>query len=476
MIFVSQVFLFWFLPAVLLVYYCLPFRWRSGFLALVSYVFYGWWRVDFVVLMLASTILDFYCGWQIGRLNGVVDGDPDAAAVPALNKKRKRFVLLSICANLGLLGYFKYWNFGVETLNSMLVAAGGSPFPYAEIILPVGISFYTFQSLSYSIDVYRREAPAVKRFIDFACYISLFPQLVAGPIVRYQTLAAELVSRTHTFDKIARGVFLFQVGFVKKALIADTVAPTADAAFALANPSFTDAWLGVFAYTLQIYFDFSGYSDMAIGLGLMFGFTFPINFNSPYKSVSITDFWRRWHVSLSSWLRDYLYVPLGGNRKGPRRTYINLMLTMLLGGLWHGAAMTFVLWGAYQGAWLAFERMIGRRPLYSRLPLPFQIAFTFVIAMGGWVLFRAKDASQAGTFFSSMAGFGGETASVMGRLSETDLMAFAVASAVVWFMPNSQTLAEGRTGLARLLVAPLFLVAVAQMFVSDYSPFLYFQF
>ncbi|MEM8711489.1 MAG: MBOAT family protein, partial [Planctomycetota bacterium] len=464
------------LPAVLLVYYCLPFRWRSGFLALASYVFYGWWRVDFVVLMLASTVLDYFCGAQIGRLNGLVDATPDGPEVSGWNRRRKRFVLLSICANLGLLGYFKYYNFGVETLNSLLVAAGGSALPYAEIILPVGISFYTFQSLSYSIDVYRREAPAVRRFIDFACYISLFPQLVAGPIVRYQTLAAELVTRSHTFEKIAKGAFLFQVGFVKKALFADTFAPTASAAFDLANPSFTDAWIGVLAYTFQIYFDFSGYSDMAIGLGLLFGFTFPINFNSPYKSISITDFWRRWHVSLSSWLRDYLYVPLGGNRKGPRRTYINLMLTMLLGGLWHGAAMTYVLWGAYQGAWLAFERLTGKKPLYARLPLPFQIAFTFVIAMGGWVLFRAKDAGQAVTFFKSMGGLGGANSSVLGSLGNVELLAFAVGAAVIWGLPNSQTLAEGKRGLARLVMAPLFVVAVAQMFVSEYSPFLYFQF
>jgi alginate O-acetyltransferase complex protein AlgI len=476
MIFVSHVFLFWFLPAVLILYYCLPFRWRSGFLALSSYIFYGWWRVDFVVLMLASTVLDYFCGARIARYNQLVDESPGSPMAVGWNRRRKRFVLLSICANLGLLGYFKYYNFGVETLNSLLVSMGGTALPYAEIILPVGISFYTFQSLSYSIDVYRRDAPAVRRFIDFACYISLFPQLVAGPIVRYQTLAAELVSRSHTFEKISRGVFLFEAGFVKKTLFADSFAPTADAAFALTNPSFTDAWLGAFAYTFQIYFDFSGYSDMAIGLGLLFGFSFPINFNSPYKSISVTDFWRRWHVSLSSWLRDYLYVPLGGNRKGPRRTYINLMLTMLLGGLWHGAAMTFVLWGAYQGAWLAFERLTGKKPLYAALPVPFQVALTFVIAMGGWVLFRAQDAAQAGTFFSAMAGLGGSAASVMEKLGTTDLLAIVAGSIVVWLIPNSQTVAENKTGLPRLVLAALFVIAVMQMFEAEFSPFLYFQF
>lgn len=480
MIFTSQIFLFWFLPAVLVLYALTPFRFKALLLTLASYVFYGAWRVDFVALMLFSTVLDFLCGGIIGtcndRLDALPDEDPGRAAV---QRRRKAALLTSICANLGLLGYFKYCNFGIESLNQLLSLFGAGPLGSMEIVLPVGISFYTFQSLSYSIDVYRREAPAVRRFIDFSCYISLFPQLVAGPIVRYQTLAAELVERKHTWAKISRGVFLFQVGFAKKLLLADTFGGVADEVFAAESIGTADAWIGTLAYTLQIYFDFSGYSDMAIGLGALFGFTFPINFDSPYKSESITEFWRRWHVSLSSWLRDYLYVPLGGNRRGKVRTYVNLMLTMLLGGLWHGAALTFVLWGAYQGAWLAFERMLGKRPLYSGLPRVLRIAITFVIAMGGWVLFRAVDAGQAGQVFSALAGFGAGPEGqlgIKGNLSTEQVTIFGIGLFIVFLLPNSQALAKSRTGLPQLLASLAFLTAVARMFVVEYSPFLYFQF
>ena len=476
MIFTSQVFLFWFLPAVLLGYYLLPFRFKSLFLTLVSYVFYGWWRVDFVLLMLVSTVIDFFCGRRIGLLNERIDAGVDPAEQTDLDRKRKRAMLFSICANLGLLGYFKYWNFGIDTLNVMLGAAGFTEISWTQIVLPVGISFYTFQSLSYSIDVYRRQAPAVRRFVDFACYISLFPQLVAGPIVRYQTLAAELVHRTHTWEKLSRGAFLFQIGFAKKILLADSFATIADQCFALGDPTTYQAWLGSFAYAMQIYFDFSGYSDMAIGLGALFGFTFPINFDSPYKSQSITEFWRRWHISLSTWLRDYLYVPLGGNRRGKGRTYINLMLTMLLGGLWHGAAMTFVLWGAYQGAWLAIERIVGKRSLYPALPKQLQIALTFVIVLGGWILFRAVSVGQAGEFFSAMAGFGGSADPHAVVLSSRQTVGCFIGAGIVWLLPNSQQLAESRWGVPQIVVALAFLAAIAQIFVVSYSPFLYFQF
>lgn len=481
MIFTTQVFLFWFLPAVLLLYYLTPFRAKAAVLALVSYVFYGWWRLDFVALMLFSTVLDYFCGRGIGSLNGRLDAvSTSGEDGAALQRKRKLLLLLSICTNLGLLGYFKYFNFGVDTLNAILGRTGDDAYSWPEIVLPVGISFYTFQSLSYSIDVYRRDAPAVKRFIDFACYIALFPQLVAGPIVRYQTLAAELVHRTHTWEKISHGVFLFQIGFAKKILLADTFAVLADQSFASGAPTTAEAWIGTLAYTLQIYFDFSGYSDMAIGLGALFGFTFPLNFDSPYKSQSITEFWRRWHISLSSWLRDYLYVPLGGNRRGKFRTYVNLMATMLLGGLWHGAAMTFILWGAYQGAFLAFERMIGKRPLYSGLPAPFRVAITFVIAMGGWVLFRASTADQAGAFYSAMAGFGESAGQswgeILGALSTEQSTLLALGVLIVFALPNSQNLSKRWYGLPRLFAALAFLAAVCQMFVVEYSPFLYFQF
>ncbi|MFH0946300.1 MAG: MBOAT family O-acyltransferase [Planctomycetota bacterium] len=319
MIFASQIFLFWFLPLVLGVYYAAPARARSLVLVFASYFFYGWWRLDFTLLMVVSTVIDYYCGRGISRANAALpDAEADAAATASLNRRRKRLLLCSICANLGLLGYFKYMNFGVESLNAILAWAGMEGVTWPAVVLPVGISFYTFQTMSYTIDVYRKEALPVRRFIDFACYVALFPQLVAGPIVRYRSLADQLVKRSHTFCKFSDGALLFQAGFIKKILLADIAARVADAAFTLSAPSCLEAWLGTTAYAFQIYFDFSGYSDMAIGLGLMFGFRFPINFDSPYKSQSITEFWRRWHISLSSWLRDYLYIPAATSRVGAR--------------------------------------------------------------------------------------------------------------------------------------------------------------
>ena len=478
MVFSSYFFLFWFLPAVLLVYYALPFRMRSGFLVLASYLFYGWWRPDFVLLMMVSTLIDYWCGRGIGRMHEHVDASSGPKEAEPWVRRRKRYLLVSMCANLGLLGYFKYWNFGVDSLNVLLEASGNAPIEWAQIILPVGISFYTFQSMSYSIDVYRKDAPPVSRFIDFACYISLFPQLVAGPIVRYQTLADQLGQRDHTLDKFARGAFLFQLGFIKKLLVADTVAGVATTAFELGSPSVLEAWLGALAYTFQIYFDFSGYSDMAIGLGAMFGFTFPINFDSPYKSKSITEFWRRWHVSLSSWLRDYLYIPLGGNKKGPRRTYINLALTMLLGGLWHGAAWTFIVWGAYQGAWLAFERWLGKRSLYASAPIFLQVGATFVIAVIGWVFFRAGSMTQAGDMLAAMFGAGnGEGLASRIALDPLQRVMLIAAPLICWALPSSQDFAARRElGLPRIAVAFVFPLAVCHLFFVSYSPFLYFQF
>lgn len=356
MVFASYAFLFCFLPATLGLYYLVRKGEREAVLTLASYLFYGWWRPDFVLLMLSSTVIDYWAGRTIyaSRDSG----------------QRRRFLILSICVNLGLLGYFKYWNFGIDSLNALLAQWDVGHISWPAIVLPVGISFYTFQSMSYSIDIYRGAARPVERFDHFACYVALFPQLVAGPIVRYNTLEKQLRSREHSWEKFSSGARLFQIGMAKKLIIADNLAPVADAAFAATDPGCAASWVGLLAYTFQIYYDFSGYSDMAIGLGRMFGFEFPVNFNSPYKSKSITEFWRRWHISLSTWLRDYLYIPLGGNKRGSIRTYVNLGLTMLLGGLWHGAAWTFVAWGAYQGGWLALERRLGKRPLFGRPRAP----------------------------------------------------------------------------------------------------------
>ena len=468
MIFSSSIFLYAFLPIFLATYYASPRRARSLVIALFSYLFYGWWRPDFVLLMLISTVVDYSCGRAIVSAR---QANPDGEGVG------KPFLWISLGVNLGLLGYFKYANFGIDTVNALLVANGQAPMEWTRVVLPVGISFYTFQTLSYTVDLYRGHAEPVKNFTDFMCYVAMFPQLIAGPIVRYHTVAEQLHGRTHSAEKFFYGVVAFQIGLIKKVLLADVVADLANSAFGHGPAGFVDAWIGIVAYAFQIYFDFSGYSDMAIGLGLMIGFHLPINFDRPYASESITDFWRRWHISLSSFLRDYLYIPLGGNRKGPRRTYVNLMATMLLGGLWHGAAWTFVAWGAYQGAFLAFERWCGKRPLYHRFPRPGRIAITFVIVLGGWVFFRAPDIGFAFDYLSTMAGFGGDFDDATPLfVRPTHYLGLGIGAFVLWCMPTTQErLLNLRTGYVLLLQA-LFILALLHLHYQDHVPFLYYQF
>ena len=464
MIFSSSIFLYYFLPLFLGTYYLAPRRWRSLVIALFSYVFYGWWRPDFVLLMLISTGVDFFCGRRI--VEAQERGDTG-----------KPFLLTSLAVNLGLLGYFKYANFGIDTLNLMLAQAGKEPVAWAHVVLPVGISFYTFQTLSYSIDLYWRRTEPVRNFTDFMCYVAMFPQLIAGPIVRYRTVAEQLHSRSHSREKFYLGVLWFQLGMVKKVLLADVLADLADGAFGAGPAGPLDAWIGIVAYAFQIYFDFSGYSDMAIGLGLMIGFRLPINFNQPYRSESITDFWRRWHISLSAFLRDYLYIPLGGNRKGPRRTYINLMLTMLLGGLWHGAAWTFVAWGAYQGLWLAAERWAGKRAPWARLPRPGRIALTFVVVLGGWVFFRATDFSFALRYFAALGGAEGmfEHGNAL-FVRPAHYLGFAVAALATWALPTTQRLIYERRPAFAWVLQGLFVLALLHLHYQDHVPFLYYQF
>ena len=428
--FTASVFLYYFLPAFLGLYYAVPQRFRSYVLALTSYVFYGWWRPDFVVLMWVSTIVDYCCGRAISNAQSQSVG-------------ARKYLALSACTNLGLLAYFKYANFGVDTLNALLATRGIEPLAWTAVVLPVGISFYTFQTLSYTVDVYRGHAQPARRLIDFMAYVAMFPQLVAGPIVRYRSVAAQLQSRDHSWGLFRVGMLVFQAGLVKKALVADTLARAADIGFAASSLTTHEAWTAALAYTFQIYFDFSGYSDMAIGLGLMIGFRLPINFDRPYISRSITEFWRRWHISLSAFLRDYLYVPLGGNRKGVVRTYINLGITMLLGGLWHGAAWTFVIWGAYQGFWLIAERLTQRRPLYAALPGPLANVITFLIVVVGWVIFRAETLPQAGRMIGAMFGVSGSTsAGLFTEWTGLETLAMIVAPLVVWGTPTTQAQAR----------------------------------
>ena len=470
MVFSTTIFLFLFLPTFLLLYYLLPFRWRSAWILAASYAFYAWWRVDFLLLFAGTTLFTYLVGRSIGRWSG--------------DKRRARVALtLGVVGNLGVLGYFKYFNFGVDSLSTLLVSLGGDPLSTLRVLLPIGISFYVFQAVSYLVDVYRGDVPAESNFFDVAAFIALFPQLIAGPILRYKDLSEQFKARTHTFEGFSKGSLRFMVGLCKKVLIADAVAPLANAAFALPNPTFADAWLGALAYTVQLYFDFSGYSDMAIGLGLMMGFRFRENFDHPYVSKSVTEFWRRWHMSLSSWLRDYLYIPLGGNRRGRARTYINLMTVMLLGGLWHGAAWTFVLWGALHGGALAAERYAkehGWRGSPPALALP----LTLLLVVAGWVTFRASGLGDALGMYAGMAGLNGwgVSGALAWRLEPSALTALVVAWGLVYLAPWWRGLLQARgaeqpwLATANLAVPPLFVLGVLRLSADTFSPFLYFQF
>ncbi len=472
MIFSTSIFLFLFLPVFLLVYYLLPFRARSLWILLASYAFYAWWRVDFLALFIAVTLWSYLLAKAIGFW---LERRPRRAKVA---------LALGVAGNLLALAYFKYFNFGVESLNALLLGLGVTPFSAWQVILPIGISFYVFQATSYLVDVYRKDAPADEPFLDVAAYIALFPQLIAGPILRYKDLAYQFRRRSHTFEKFSEGSLRFMVGFCKKVLVADGVAGLANAAFSVSNPTFADAWLGAVAYAVQLYFDFSGYSDMAIGLGLMMGFRFPENFNHPYSSKSITEFWQRWHISLSSWLRDYIYIPLGGNRKGRGRTYVNLMTVMLLGGLWHGAAWTFVLWGAWHGGLLALERYLGERKLWRAVPAILAIPRTFALVILGWVTFRAADAAGALRMYEGMLGLNGFGLSgeLAWQLTGSSLLTLVIGLVLVFAAPwwDGLRLAPQRVRAAvtkaNLVILPLFLLGVLRISAESFSPFLYFQF
>ena len=452
MVFSSHIFLFYFLPATLFLYYVIPQRGKHAILTLLSYVFYGWANPLFVVLLFTSTVIDYCCGLAIAGSGPVW-----------LARITRRHPL-------------------VESWRRPLTAVAGtaSRSRRQRVTLPLGISFYTFQSMSYTIDVYRGRATALRSFVDFACYVSMFPQLVAGPIVRFSEIADQLVQRSHTVTKCARGVAFISVGLAKKILLANPCGQIADLAFDAGSIAALDAWYGVTAYAFQIYFDFSAYSDMAIGLGLMLGFVFPKNFDSPYRSRSITEFWRRWHISLSTWLRDYLYVPLGGNRRGPGRTYINLAVVMLLGGLWHGAAWNFVIWGGLHGALLAGERLRGRRPRHSWVPEHGRVAATFVVLLFTWVFFRAADLPSALRYLESMLGLGAptEAAQLLGGILYQPyyLGTFVLAGVITWTAPQTWDWTRQLTAPRAAAALALLGVSMAILSTQAYNPFIYFIF
>lgn len=389
MVFSSTLFLFLFLPVTLAGYFLLHKQGKNSWLLLVSLIFFAWSQPDYLWIILLNVLVNY---------SGALLIDRSAS-------RRKEFLAVTIALNLGVLFYFKYMDFAIGTVNTLT----GLDLPLQNIILPIGISFFTFQGMSYTIDVYRKQVPVQRSIFKLALYIMLFPQLIAGPIVRYSDIAAEIDSRTTSLDDFAAGIERFILGLGKKAVIANTMAQTADAIWANGPSSNTwyIAWLGSFAYMLQIYYDFSGYSDMAIGLGRMFGFHFNENFNLPYISRSITEFWRRWHISLSSWFRDYVYIPLGGNRKW---VYRNLCIVFLLTGIWHGASIQFVIWGAWNGAFMLLERILRKRAVLNRIPSGWRrflgSIYALLVVNLGWVLFRAPRTSYAIAYLAAMFGLG----------------------------------------------------------------------
>ncbi len=468
MVFTTHIFLFYFLPLFLAVYFVLPRAWRNLWITVASYVFYGWWEPWFVCLMMFTTVMDFLWGRVITRAG-------------ATAMQRKVALVACVLTNLSFLGFFKYYMFAASTLNQLLAAVGAEPFRVMTVVLPIGISFYTFHSLTYIIDLYRGDATPARSFTDFSAFVALFPDLVAGPIIRYKTLAGQLASRTHTLPRFASGVLIFMLGFAKKILLANPMGHVADAVFGAANPLPLDAWVGVLAYAFQIYFDFCGYSDMAVGLGRMLGFEFLKNFDAPYRADSITDVWRRWHISLSSVLRDYLYFPLGGNRKGPTRTYINLAVVMLLGGLWHGAKWNFIVWGAYHGLLLGFERWRGKQSVYEAWPRGLRIALTFLLMLFSWVLFRASNLTDAWLYFGSMFGLMpvADTAPLLGATLYTPyrLVVLLLCAGLVFQPLQAHDWALSPVNWPRVAVAlPLFVGALMTMYAQAFNPFLYFQF
>lgn len=512
MVFSSIIFVFFFLPIALGGYYLLYLPVLSGknvmfwrrmsnlFLLLVSLIFYFWGEGFLVWIIISSTSIDYLCGLMIsGTL--LVPQIKKLETNTFRTRQQKSWLFLSIVSNLTFLCVFKYFNFGVDSYNNLMTVFGLSGMRLENVIsitLPLGISFYTFQSMSYTIDVYRGRVPATRNFIDFACYVTMFPQLVAGPIIRYSSMAKQMVTRTFEMNRFVSGVRRFILGLGKKVLIANTVALPAEKIFALQAGELTTelAWLGAIAYTLQIYFDFSGYSDMAIGLGRMFGFEFQENFNYPYISRSIREFWQRWHISLSTWFRDYLYIPLGGNRGTSQRTYFNLLVVFLLCGLWHGASWTFVIWGLYHGLFLILERIGLTRLIPARTAI-FRHIYTLLIVIFGWVIFASDSYSQALNMISAMVGFAADSAESTQELSFywTLDVRIALILGVIFSAPAFPLLrrcsrhfstsvvkwqgimAESAVCFFRMVYLPLvFFLCLMMLSAGTHNPFIYFRF
>lgn len=468
MLFSSIVFLFTFLPAVMILYYLLPVRFRNVILLLASLVFYAWGEPVYLFLMLLSILFNYFSGLDIAR---------------NLQDKRaaKRSLVFNLIINLAVLGFFKYEGFVLDTLNGILPVH----ISYHALPLPIGISFYTFQILSYIIDVYRGNVKVQTNLPNFALYVTMFPQLIAGPIVQYADVDEQLASREVSRTKFGEGSMYFIRGLAKKVLLANTswMIFTEVSGLAKGNIAVMTAWLGAFAYMFQIYFDFSGYSDMAIGLGKMFGFEFNMNFNYPYVSKSITEFWRRWHISLSSWFRDYVYIPLGGNRVSKIKHIRNLLIVWFLTGLWHGAAWNFVAWGLYYGVILIIEKYL-LSPVLDRLPDVVRHIYSIVLVVIGWVLFFSSSFGQAADYIRVMFGAGAH------GFADRESMYLLTSNLILWLILifGSTPLVHFRyehmlrtkkwntTIINSVVYAALFIVCIAYLVTETYNPFLYFRF
>lgn len=485
MVFSAPIFLFGFLPLSLLVYYLSPNFLKNPILLLISLIFYAWGEVFYLAIMIVSICSNYLFGFLIYN--------SDRKKQPDYKNASKFYLAIAIAVNLALLATFKYANFIADNVNVVFSTFGIPNFNLVPIHLPLGISFFTFQAISYIVDIYRKDAPLQRDFFNFALYISLFPQLIAGPIVRYKDIAAQILERQSSLELFANGVRRFIFGLAKKVLIANSLGQVADTIFSMSGNDLTAplAWIGILTYTLQLYFDFSGYSDMAIGLGLMFGFRFLENFNYPYISTSIREFWQRWHISLSTWFRDYVYISLGGNRVSKVRVYINLLIVFVITGFWHGASWNFLVWGLFHGLFLAAEHA-GFSTVLQKVWKPIQHFYVFMIVIIGWVFFRAETLPLAITYLRAMFDIGNlPTTFIQFAQVFTHESIFAFACGSILALPiypfianragkflnhNSGNLMSRISILNPLLLSALFFLSLLKVATSTYNPFIYFRF
>jgi len=474
LVFSSITFLCYFLPCFLCAYYLTGKAYKNYVILVFSIFFYSWGAPSFLFILMGSTIIDFYLVQRMSQMT---------------SQKNKRLALIAtLSLNLGLLAYFKYANFFVENLNEMLLGFGIQNLSWTFVALPIGISFYTFQTLTYSIDVYKGKHEPLEKLTDYLLYIMLFPQMIAGPIIRYNTIAKQLTDRVATYEDRVMGFYRFVIGLSKKVLIANVMAEQADAIMGsncIMDIDTGTAWIGLLAYTFQIYFDFSGYSDMAIGIGKMIGFKFPENFNNPYTSGSITEFWRRWHITLGDWMRDYLYIPLGGNRVSTSRMYCNLWIVFLLSGLWHGASWNFILWGVFHGSFLILDRVFLLR-VYKLIGKPIAILSTFLIIMLSWVIFKIESFGEAMLYYSRLFAFDFDTIVFASDKLFYFTLLLALFFSFFTLIPKygvsiqanifHGTLSQKWMTIFMFFSLVLFLFSLGTLATNSFNPFIYFRF